>query len=165
MNCGQVGDYRRDGPGKTDSGRVHPSCETSSQETDPSFSSRQVERVSSVTTDNVLFVSCRVTVPRLKPWSTPQLEYTLIKKELFGSVRSQDTQVRRPVQHVLGANNPPFEICGTAEVKIEVNGITAPHEVYVCGNLNQKILIGVDFLTSHGRVIDFVREAVESRVH
>ena len=157
MNCGQVGDYHRDGPGKTDSGRVHPSCETSSQETDPSFSSRQVERVSSVTTDNVLSVSCRVTVPRLKPWSTPQLEYTLINKELFGSVRSQDTQVRRPVQHVLGANNLPFEICGTAEVKIEVNGITAPHEVYVCENVNQKILIGVDFLNSHGRVIDFVR--------
>ena len=57
----------------------------------------------------------------------------------------------------------PFEICGIAEVKIEVNGITAPHEVYVCGNLNQKILIGVDFL--NGRVIDFAREAVESRVH
>ena len=64
----------------------------------------------------------------------------------FDSVRSQDTQVHRPVQHILGANNLPFEICGTAEVKIEVNGITAPHEVYVCENLNQKILIGVDFL-------------------
>ena len=146
-------------------GSTPASCETASQETDPSFSSRQVERVSSVTTDNALFVFCRVTVSRLKPWSTPQLEYTLINKELFGSVRSQDTQVRRPVQHVLGANNLPFEICGIAEVKIEVNGITAPHKVYVCENLNQKILIGVDFLNSHGRVIDFVREAVESRVH
>ena len=93
------------------------------------------------------------------------LKYTLINKELFGSVRSQDTQVRRPVQHVLGGNNLPFEICGTAEVKIEVHGITAPHEVYVCENVNQKIRIGVDFLNSHGRVMDSVREAIESRVH
>ena len=45
-------------------------------------------------------------------------------------------------------------MCGTAEVKIEMAGITAIHEVYICEVLGQKMLIGVDFLKPHGCVIE-----------
>ena len=133
------------------------------QEARPSYDLHQVDRVSSVTTDNAVFVSCCVNGLRLEALVDTGASITFIHKGVFDRVRSQDTKVCRPVRHILGANNSPLKMCGTAEVKIEMAGITATHEVYICKDLGQNMLIGVDFLKPHGCVIDVVRGTVESK--
>ena len=55
---------------------------------------------------------------------------------------------------VVVANGEPLHILGQTQSKIHLAGIEFSHNVLVTGDVSQDCLLGADFLTSHGFVID-----------
>ena len=65
----------------------------------------------------------------------------------------------RKLQQVSGgpvvvANGEPLHILGQTQSKIHLAGIEFAHNVLITGDVSQDCLLGADFLTSHGFVID-----------
>ena len=55
-----------------------------------------------------------------------------------------------------------LEILGTVELDMTVGGITAKQLFYICSNLKQSALLGMDFSRDNGCVVDFNRETLQA---
>ena len=55
----------------------------------------------------------------------------------------------------MGAEGSQLNILGTVELDIAVDGIRAKQLFYICDNLKQSALLGMDFLRDNGCVVDF----------
>ena len=71
---------------------------------------------------------------------------TIIQKDLLARVSRKETQVRAVTKTILGANNTPLNITGSAKVDISVCGTTVRHEVLTCNDVSQVMLISVEDL-------------------
>ena len=77
-------------------------------------------------------------------------------EDLLARVSRKETQVRPVTKTILGANNTPLNVTGSAKVDISVSGTTVRHEVLICNDLSQVMLsrndlsqvmlIGVEYL-------------------
>lgn len=56
---------------------------------------------------------------------------------------------------VVGAEGSQLKILGTVELDMAFKGIRAKQLFYICDNLKQSALLGVDFLGDNGCVVDF----------
>ena len=63
--------------------------------------------------------------------------------------------LRKVESKVVGAKGSHLNILGTVELNIAFKGIRAKQLFYICDNLNQSALLGVDFLRENGCVVDF----------
>jgi len=57
----------------------------------------------------------------------------------------------------------PLDILGSVKVTLKLSGIVAQHMVFVCGGLAPEVLVGIDFLKTHKRVLDFDTETVNTK--
>ena len=56
---------------------------------------------------------------------------------------------------VVGAEGSQLNILGTVELDIAVDGIKTKKLFYICDNLKQSALLGMDFLRNNGCTVDF----------
>ena len=80
--------------------------------------------------------------------------------DVFARVRDKNTQIRRTSKTVVGANGTALQVQGIAEVKITIGKSVVTHDVLICEDLSQMILIGVDFLKPHNCAIDFQKGTI-----
>ena len=57
----------------------------------------------------------------------------------------------------MGVEGSQLNILGTVELDTTLEGIRAKQLFYVCDNLKQSALLGMDFLQNNGCVVDFSR--------
>ena len=72
---------------------------------------------------------------------------TVISESLFNSIASLSVEAQNKT--ILRANNLPLNIMGETVVTIQLGGTRTLHKVYVCRDLVQDILVGVDFIKAH----------------
>ena len=63
-----------------------------------------------------------------------------------GAEGTKETQVRPVTKTILGANNTPLNVTESVKVDISVCGTTVRHEVLICNDLSQVMLIVVEYL-------------------
>ena len=63
----------------------------------------------------------------------------------------------------MGAEGSQLNILGTVELDIAVDGIKAKQLFYICDNLKQSALLGMDFLRDNGCVVDCNRGTLHAR--
>ena len=90
---------------------------------------------------------------------------TIMHEDLLARVRTKETQVKPATKTILGANNTPLNVTGSAEVDISVCGTTVRHDVLICNDLSQVTLIGVDYLKPHRCVVDFEKNKLKIGKH
>ena len=90
---------------------------------------------------------------------------TIMHEDLLARVRTKETQVKPVTKTILGANNTPLNVTGSAEVDISVCGTTVRHDVLICNDLSQVMLIGVDYLKPHRCVVDFEKNKLKIGKH
>ena len=76
---------------------------------------------------------------------------TIIHERVWCPPQSGLRKVNRPV---LAANGGPLSILGQTEVRIVIAGKEFSHQVLIAGDITQECILGADFLTTHGFVID-----------
>ena len=81
---------------------------------------------------------------------------TVISESLFKSIASLSLEAQNKT--IIGAINLPLNIMGETVVTIQLGGTRTPHKVYVCRDLAQDILVGVDFFKAHRCVLNFESE-------
>lgn len=69
--------------------------------------------------------------------------------------------MRAPTRSIVGANNNPLAVHVVAEMNIKLEGLIIKHEVLVCDDLAQDMLIGTDILKPNKFVIDFAKGTLE----
>ena len=74
---------------------------------------------------------------------------TIMHKDLLARVCTKETQVKPVTKTILGAKNTPLNVTGSAEVDISECGTTVRHDVLICNDLSQVMLIVVDYLKPH----------------
>ncbi|CAB3989094.1 Retrovirus-related Pol poly from transposon, partial, partial [Paramuricea clavata] len=114
----------------------------------------------SATDDATIFVNCRVNGYYVKALVDTGAAVTIMHEDLLARVRNKGTEVRRATKTIVGANNTPLNIIGIAEIDILVCGNSVTHDVLICNDLAQAMLIGVDFLKPHKCVIDFEKNTL-----
>ena len=72
------------------------------------------------------------------------------------------TKTRPATQRIVGANNSPLVVRTVADIQIELAGVVACHEVQVCDDLAQDMLIGMDFLQPHQFLINLAKGTIEA---
>ena len=108
-----------------------------------------------------MFVSCKVNGSQVNALVDTSASVSILHENFFSRIKRKNTELRRTEQTILGANNDPLELCGIAEVEIELGKTRVQQEVRVCKNLSQLILLGVDFFKPHGCIVDFAAENIE----
>ena len=78
-----------------------------------------------------------------------------MQKDLLARVGTKETQVRPVTKTILGANNTPLNVTGSAKVDISVCGTTVRHEVLTCNDVSPVMLISIDYLKPQRLVVDF----------
>ena len=63
---------------------------------------------------------------------------TIMQEVLLARVSRKETQVRPVTKTILGANNTPLNVTGSAKVDISVCGTTVRHEVLTCNKTPAK---------------------------
>ena len=76
---------------------------------------------------------------------------TIVHKRVWCPRQQNLQKVNRPV---IAANGEPLSILGQAEVCLEIAGREFLHQVLIAGDITQECILGADFLTTHGFVID-----------
>ena len=85
---------------------------------------------------------------------------TVISESLFNSIASLSLEAQNKT--ILRANNLPLNIMGETVVAIQLRGTRTLHKVYVCRDLAQDILVGVDFFKAHRCVLNFESETLST---
>ena len=144
--CGKYGNYAREcqssAPKRQQGGfsvETPPVSQTVPTETP------EISKIASTTDDSTIFVNCRVNGYYVKTLVDTGAAVTIMHEDLLARVRTKKTQVRPVTKTILGANNTPLNVTGSAEVDISVCGITVRHDVLICNDLSQVMLIGVDY--------------------
>ena len=114
----------------------------------------EIGKIASATDDSTIFVNCRVNEYYVKTLVDTGAAVTSMHEDLLARVRAKETQVKPVTKTILGANNTPLNVTGSAEVDISVCGTTVIHDILICNDLSQVILIGVDYLKPHQCVVD-----------
>ena len=83
---------------------------------------------------------------------------TIMQEDLLARVSRKETQVRPVTKTILGGNNTPLHVTGSAKVDISVCGTTVRHEVLTCNDVSQAMLISVDYLKPQRLVVDFEKK-------
>ena len=92
---------------------------------------------------------------------------TIMHEDLLARVRTKETQVK-PVASwgkQFWGQTTPLNVTGSAEVDISVCGTTVRHDVLICNDLSQVMLIGVDYLKPHRCVVDFEKNKLKIDKH
>ena len=71
---------------------------------------------------------------------------TIMHEDLLAREGTKETQVRPVTKTILGANNTLLNVTASTKVDISVCGTTVRHEVLICNDLSQVMLIGVEYL-------------------
>ena len=112
-----------------------------------------VIRISSIQ-PNVLLLDCKikgVPVSAVVDCGSP---ICILSSDVFNHIGFGDT-LGRVGSKVVGAEGSQLNILGTVELDIAVDGIKAKQLFYICDNLKQSALLGMDFLRDNGCVVDF----------
>ena len=78
----------------------------------------------------------------------------ILSNDVFNRIGLSDT-LGRVGSKVVVAEGSQLNILGTVELDIAVDGIRAKELFYICDNLKQSTLLGMDFLRDNGCVVDF----------
>ena len=78
----------------------------------------------------------------------------ILNNEMFNRIGIGNT-LGRVGSKVVGAEGSQLNILGTVELDIAVDGIKTKQLFYICDNLKQSALLGMDFLRNNGCVVDF----------
>ena len=87
---------------------------------------------------------------------------TLVHKGVLNRVARGRLAPEKANERVVSANGQPLEVLGTCRLRIRLGGIHAVHSVLVASDITQECLVGVDFLSKHGCVIDFETKTVKA---
>ena len=112
-----------------------------------------VIRISSIQ-PNILLLDCKikgVPVSAVVDCGSP---ICILSNDVFNRIGLSDT-LGRVGSKVVGAEGSQLNILGTVELDIAVDRIKAKQLFYICDNLKQSALLGVDFLRDNGYVVDF----------
>ena len=115
----------------------------------------EISKIASATDDSTIFVNCRVNRYYVKTSVDTGAAVTIMQKDLLARVSRKETQVRPVTKTILGANNTPLNVTGSAKVDISVYSTTVRHEVLTCNDVSQVMLISVDYLKPQRLVVDF----------
>ena len=80
----------------------------------------------------------------------------ILNKEVFRHIGLSNT-LGKVTSKIVGAEGSQLNILGTVELDTTLEGIRAKQLFYVCDNLKQSALLGMDFLQNNGCVVDFSR--------
>ena len=100
---------------------------------------------------NVLLLDCKIkgfAVSAVVDCGSP---ICILSNDVFNC--SGDT-LGRVGSKIVGAEGSQLEILGTVELDMTVGGITAKQLFYICNNLKQSALLGMDFLRDNECVVD-----------
>ena len=78
----------------------------------------------------------------------------ILSNEVFKCIGLTDT-LGKVGSKVVGAEGSQLDILGTMELDTALKGIKTKQLFYICDNLKQSALLGVDFLKDNGCVVDF----------
>ena len=79
---------------------------------------------------------------------------TLVHKRLLPE---EGTQLRKTFKRVTGVTGADLRISGEADIDIEFNGLRITHNCLIVEDMENDVLVGYDFLTNGGYVLDFSR--------
>ena len=85
----------------------------------------------------------------------------ILSNEVFNRIGLGDT-LGRVGSKVVSTEGSELNILGTVELDIAVDGIKAKQLFYICDNLKQSALLGMDFLRTNGCVVDFNEETLHA---
>jgi hypothetical protein len=83
--------------------------------------------------------------------------------DLFARVRNKNMQIQKTSKAVVGANGTALQVQGIAEVTMSIGKSVVTRDVLICEDLDQMMLIGVDFLKQHNCAIDFQKGTIRVR--
>ncbi|PFX13471.1 Retrovirus-related Pol polyprotein [Stylophora pistillata] len=123
-----------------------------------------VIRISSIQ-PNVVLLDCKikgVPVSAVVDCGSP---ICILNKEAFKHIGLSDT-LGKVTSKVVGAEGSQLSILGTLELDTNLEGIRAKQLFYVCDNLKQNALLGMDFLQSNGnrRQMNYNAVSVEAEL-
>ena len=76
---------------------------------------------------------------------------------------SNSTSLREPERPVIAANGENLALLGKATVSVQIGKTCVQHLVLVADNLMQECLLGADFLTNKGCIVDLQRHVMITR--
>ena len=77
-----------------------------------------------------------------------------VSNKVFNCIGLGDT-LGRVRSKVVGAEGSQLNILGTVELDIAAEEVRAKQLFFICDNLKQRALLGMDFLRDNGGVVDF----------
>ena len=121
------------------------------------------QSIASATDESTIFGHCTVNGYHVKALIDTGASVTITHTDLFARVRDGNTLLRQSERNIVGANNMPLNVVGVAETEKLFGGASVKHDVLVCDDLAQMLLIGVDFLKPHNCRIDFEKGTIRVR--
>ena len=112
-----------------------------------------VIRISSIQ-PNILLLDCKikgVPVSAVVDCGSP---ICILNNEMYNRIGIGDT-LGRVRSKVVGAEGSQLNILGTVELDMAVDGIKTKQLFYICDNLKQSAILGMEFLRNNGCVVDF----------
>ena len=91
---------------------------------------------------------------------------TIVKENVWEEVKENVWEeagcdsLESPVRKLVTANGQEMELAGQGEVEMKIGDLTIRHVVLVTKTLTHDCLLGADFLTAHGCVVDLQRNVV-----
>ena len=145
-------------PGKREQGGFVP-------EVNPAVQSPVGEKpwnVASARTSDAVLAVCEVNGKQVTALVDTGAAVTLIHRDIFDKARNANTRTLAATRVIVGANNSPLSVHLVAELDIKLSGIVVKHEVQVCDDLSQDMLVGTDLLKPN-KVIDFATGTLEAK--
>ena len=106
-------------------------------------------RISSIQS-NVLLLDCKIVIAVVDCGSP----ICILSDKVFKCIAFNGA-LGKVGSKVVGAEGSQLNILGTVELDMAFKGIRAKQLFYICDNLKQSVLLGVDFLRDNGCVVDF----------
>lgn len=141
-NCGERGHFRR-------------SCPTKRKER---RSPAQTSAVSSM-----LLVEGQIEGQPLKMLVDTGSAVTLVREDVLKGTQLKPI-LTLPANGVVAANGSRLDISGQCVLKIRIGSLLEEHAVLIARSLNQQCILGADFLTKQGCVVDLNRQVLFTKV-
>ena len=87
---------------------------------------------------------------------------TLIREDIWKElkVKNRGYSLEAPVRAVVTANGEKLGLVGQCALMVKVGGLSAIHMVLIATSLTQECLLGADFLSQHGCVLDMQKKVL-----
>ena len=83
---------------------------------------------------------------------------TLIRENVWKQIHAKTLGTLQPVlRSVVTASEKKLNLLGKTNVKVTIRGVSGYHSVLVAQQLTQECLLGTDFLSQYGCVVDVQR--------